>query len=177
MLFQDLHTELVVSVNILDDALRNIGRGNTDRLMTVLSDIKTKNQHLLNLMDRLSNLPDADARPLFGQTNLLDTLLPYVEENIDNAMLKVSDLAAVVHMSERSLNRRLKALTGDSPSQWLIKTRLKYAKRLLDNSEFELIGTIGYRAGFVDASHFTRSFKAYYSLTPSEYRKMQWHYQ
>lgn len=104
------------------------------------------------------------------ETSFLDTLQNYVQKNIGNADIKVSNLAEAVHMSERSLSRKLKALTGDTPKKMLLLIRLEYAKKLLGNTD-ESITQVGYQAGFADASHFTRNFKSHYSMTPTQYRK------
>lgn len=103
------------------------------------------------------------------ETTFLDTLQSYVEDNISNADIQVSHMADAVFMSERSLNRKLKALTGETPKKMLMVIRLEYAAKLLTNTD-ESITEVGYRSGFGDASHFTRSFKAQYKVTPSQYR-------
>ncbi len=107
------------------------------------------------------------------ETAFLDTLQKYVEANIGNADIKVSDLAEAVHMSERSLSRKLKALTGDTPKNMVLVIRLEYAKQILTHHPDEPVTQVAYQAGFADASHFTRSFKAYYAMTPTQYRTGQ----
>lgn len=104
------------------------------------------------------------------ETSFLDKLQRYVQDNISNADIKVSDLAQAIHMSERSLSRKLKALTGDTPKKMLLVIRLEYAKKILTTNLEESITQVAYQAGFADASHFTRSFKAHYSMTPTQYR-------
>lgn len=105
------------------------------------------------------------------ETSFLDTLQKYVEANIGNADIKVADLAEAVHMSERSLNRKLKALTGDTPKNMVLVIRLEYAKKILTHHPDEPVTQVAYQAGFADASHFTRSFKAYYAMTPTKFRE------
>ncbi len=105
-----------------------------------------------------------------SETDFLDTLQKYVQDNISNTDIKVSDLAATVYISERSLSRKLKALTGETPKKMLLLIRLEYAAELLCSTS-DSITQLSYRAGFADASHFTRKFKAHYSMTPTAYRK------
>lgn len=104
------------------------------------------------------------------ETKFLDRLQKYVHDNIDRADLKISDLANTVHMSERSLHRKLKALTGDTPKKMLLTIRLEQASNLLRNSD-ESITSLSYRVGFSDASHFTRTFKLHFSMSPTQYRR------
>lgn len=106
------------------------------------------------------------------ETTFLDNLQKYVQENISNTDIKILDLAKTVNMSERSLSRKLKVLTGDTPKRMLLHIRLEHATKLLRLTS-DSITQLSYRAGFSDASHFTRCFKARYSMTPTAYRKMQ----
>nr|CAA6805199.1 MAG: Two component transcriptional regulator, AraC family [uncultured Thiotrichaceae bacterium] len=104
------------------------------------------------------------------ETAFLEKLQHYVREHIANTEIKVSDLAAVVHMSERSLSRKVKMLTGDTPKKMLLTIRLELAAQLLRKSE-DNITNLSCQVGFSDASHFARTFKAHYAMTPSEYRE------
>lgn len=112
------------------------------------------------------NLPECE-------TTFLNTLRTYIEANISNADIKVVDLAAAMCMSERSLSRKLKALTGDTPKNMVLVVRLEYAKQILLTQPNDSVTQIAYQAGFADASHFTRSFKSSYAMTPTQYRAGQ----
>jgi len=104
------------------------------------------------------------------ETIFLEKIQTYVLENIENADLKVSDIAATVFMSERSLSRKVKMLTGDTPKKMLQTIRLEQAAQRLISSDLN-ITTLCYDIGFSDASHFARTFKSHYSMTPTEYRE------
>ncbi len=94
----------------------------------------------------------------------------YVLDNITLANLRISAIAEHFHMSERSLSRKLNAIAGSSPKQYLISIRLKQAETLLTSSELSLKEIVA-NAGFNDSAHFSRVFKAHYGLTPSNYRE------
>ena len=104
------------------------------------------------------------------ETLFLDKLQKYVHENISKSDIRVTDLASIVNMSERTLNRKLKALTGDTPKKMLLLIRLEYAAKLLHRSD-DSITQISYSAGFADTSHFTRCFKSKFLVTPTNFRK------
>ena len=104
------------------------------------------------------------------ETIFLEKLQNYVRENIDNVDIKISDMASAVFMSERSLSRKVKTLTGATPKQMLMTIRLEHAAQLLLSSESN-ITQLSYETGFSDPSHFTRSFKKHYEITPTEYRE------
>ena len=94
----------------------------------------------------------------------------YVLNNIRFANLRISTVAEHFHMSERSLNRKLNAVVGASPKQYLMSIRLKHAEALLVSSEVSLKEIVA-SVGFNDSAHFSKAFKAHYGLTPSNYRE------
>lgn len=143
-----------------------------------MQELYLKISNLISSADRIrqryqvSGLVDTIEHADLGQqeTSFLSALKDYVHDNIGNPEIKVSDLAASAHMSERTLSRKLKALTGESPKKMLLTIRLEYTANLLRTTHLP-ITQIGSRAGFSDGSHFTRSFKEQYSMTPSDFRK------
>jgi AraC-like DNA-binding protein len=78
------------------------------------------------------------------------------------------DLARQLSMSERTLHRRLQALTGESPKQFIDRVRFEMARTLLESGAAEssrrprrpASGRIGFR----------RSFKRFSGTTPGRYR-------
>ena len=60
--------------------------------------------------------------------------------------------------------------TGRTINSYLTEVRLEKAKDLLKNSSMHL-QDICYRIGYLSPSYFSRLFRKYYGLTPSEYRE------
>lgn len=77
-------------------------------------------------------------------------------------------VAAKLHMSPRSLQRRL-AETGNSYNAVLLDTRHQLAQRYLRDLNLS-IGEIAFMLGFGDMSSFTRAFKRWAGCSPSEFR-------
>ncbi len=84
--------------------------------------------------------------------------------------LKVEELAALAHLSEYQLGRRIKTLFGITPAQLVIKTRIDAARRRLAAGN-EPIAGIAVACGYCDQSAFARQFKAVVGLTPAQYRR------
>jgi len=83
--------------------------------------------------------------------------------------LRLDEIAKALAVSNRTLNRRFKQLTGDSPVQHIQKLRIERGKYLLETSNLptaEVMQRVGYR----DESSFGVVFKRYTGLTPSQYR-------
>lgn len=87
-----------------------------------------------------------------------------LQKNID--MRELSDHLAI---SYRTLIRRFKTVTGDTPTQYVQKSRIESAKHLLETTDIG-IETIMERVGYSDPSAFSLLFKRLTRLTPREYR-------
>jgi AraC-like DNA-binding protein len=85
--------------------------------------------------------------------------------------LAVEELAKESAMSVSSFHRAFKHVTGDSPLQYLKKLRLLKAKGLLvfDGAR---VDEAAYDVGYVSASQFSREFKRYFRVPPSEAQRL-----
>ncbi|HTE31732.1 MAG TPA: helix-turn-helix domain-containing protein, partial [Chryseolinea sp.] len=69
----------------------------------------------------------------------------------------------------RTLIRRFKKATGDTPLVYLQKLRVENAKRLLEATG-NTFNEITWKVGYEDVSSFHRLFKSETGLSPKEYR-------
>jgi len=83
--------------------------------------------------------------------------------------LRLDEIANALAVSNRTLNRRFKQLTGDSPVQHIQKLRIERGKYLLETSNLPT-GEVMQRVGYQDESSFGVVFKRYTGLTPGQYR-------
>lgn len=93
----------------------------------------------------------------------------YVKANL-SAPLRLNDIARIVGLSVRQLQRQFSASTGLTLSEYIIRCRVMEACRLLRESELPL-GQIAVDVGFYDQSAFNRAFQKYIPIRPFEYRK------
>ncbi|QSE89396.1 helix-turn-helix domain-containing protein [Rhodococcus pseudokoreensis] len=94
--------------------------------------------------------------------NLLKTRLH--DEN-----LSITEAAAELGISLRYLQKIFQS-TGSTPSEWLLQARLERARMILLSTEIT-IGELASRVGFKDTSHFSRSFRNRYGISPGQYRQ------
>ena len=83
----------------------------------------------------------------------------------------MADMAQHFGMSVRTLNRRFKAATNKSPTEYLQSIRLGEAKELLKESNLN-IAEIAHQVGYYDSSYFSELFTKAYGLNPKEYRRL-----
>lgn len=78
-------------------------------------------------------------------------------------------LAALAGLTERSLIRRFKAATGDTPTGYLQVLRVEAARQRLENSR-AAVEEVTRMVGYEDVSSFSRLFRKHTGLAPGVYR-------
>lgn len=91
-----------------------------------------------------------------------------IKANLTSLTFDVDILASDLHMSRATLHRKLKALTGQSATEFIRNIRLKKAVEMMEKGSFS-IEEVGIAAGFNSHSYFAHCFKQYYGKTPSRY--------
>jgi len=81
----------------------------------------------------------------------------------------INDLVQDHGMSRRTLERRFKNATGDTPLLYLQRVRVEEAKKVLEISN-DTIDEISYKVGYEDCSFFRKVFKKNTGLLPGQYR-------
>lgn len=102
--------------------------------------------------------------------DLLDRALKYVAKNIANPDYSVEKFSADMGMDRTGLYRKLLALTGYSPINFIRTIRLKKAAELLTAGRMP-IAEIAEAAGFNSLSYFSKCFHESFAKTPSQYRE------
>ncbi len=92
----------------------------------------------------------------------------YVQENLSNDLLSVPFLSNHFAMSESTLLRQLKRLTGMTPNQYLQEVRLDEARRLLENKVYNSVAQVAIKVGYGDTRSFSRRFKKRFGKLPSQ---------
>ena len=83
--------------------------------------------------------------------------------------LRVEEFATLCGRSLSAFKRDFKKRFNTTPSRWIKSKRLEHAETLLTESELN-INQICYDCGFINSSHFIKSFKDKYNLPPHQYR-------
>jgi AraC family transcriptional regulator len=81
-------------------------------------------------------------------------------------------MAAAAGMSKYHFLRVFRQLTGVTPHQYLISARLRRAALALASSRRHVL-EIALDSGFGDLSTFNKTFRAVFSLTPTQYRDLR----
>lgn len=110
------------------------------------------------------------ALPAVTET-MLSQIRTYIQQHIDDSGLNPDQIAAALNISVRQLFK-ICAQADFSIEQWIINLRLERARAELarPTAATPPIAAVARRVGFVDASHFSRRFKAAYGISPREWR-------
>ena len=95
-----------------------------------------------------------------------------VEKNISDSEFSVETMAAEVGMARTTLYKKLMAITGQGPAEFIRTIRIKRGRALLETSQMQ-VTEIAYAVGFTTVKSFTMNFKNEYGMTPTEFRQKQ----
>lgn len=99
---------------------------------------------------------------------LIQKALKIVEERIGDADFSVEDLSHELGMSRVHLYKKLQALTGKAPLEFIRSIRLQHAAQLLEKSQLT-VSEVAYKVGFNNPKYFAKYFKEEFNVLPSVY--------
>ncbi|RYY24844.1 MAG: hybrid sensor histidine kinase/response regulator, partial [Chitinophagaceae bacterium] len=123
------------------------------------------------LKHRFTQQPLADIGTLSTNTQdrkFIEKLIFIIESRIMDPQLSVEELSREIHMSRSGLHKKLKAMSGHVPNEFIRLIRLRNAAKLLLNGATN-ISEVGYRVGFSSHSYFSKCFAQQFNLTPTEF--------
>lgn len=100
----------------------------------------------------------------------LETVFAYMNQNF-NRQLSLSEVAAVVNMSDVAFSRFIKKVTGQSFVDTLTEIRLGHVARMLIDTDMT-IAEIAYCCGFNNMANFNRIFKRKKGMPPHKFRTL-----
>ncbi len=125
-----------------------------------------------NLQERYAQFPAtlfSSKRVPILEDIFLQKLKALMEKNLDNMEFGMEVICKKMHLSYAQLYRKIKALTGQSPTIFIRKIRLEKALNLLQNTNLN-ISEIAYKTGFSDPNYFSRVFAEAFGVSPSTIR-------
>jgi AraC-like DNA-binding protein len=99
---------------------------------------------------------------------VMDRLMKFLEQRIDDDSLRIDDMAEAVNMGRTVFYEKIRQLVGVSPSDFLRQVRMQRARQLIAKSNMN-ISQVAYAVGFSDPKYFAKCFKKEFGVLPSEY--------
>jgi AraC-like DNA-binding protein len=92
-----------------------------------------------------------------------------VKLNIDKEYYSIVEFASDLSMSRSNLSKKMREITGLSPNEFIVNTKLKIALTLLAEGRLS-VKEVAYKIGFNDPKYFSRRFKKEFGTSPKEYQ-------
>lgn len=118
---------------------------------------------------------DVNPKPAADTFSTIDKeFLNSIYNSIDNHLSDIDYnteiLSSELFMSRMKLHRKLQAITGQTPGDFIRTYRLKRAAEMLNEKKLS-VTQIAYEVGYNSPSHFSKAFIKYFNCNPSEYAK------
>ena len=136
-----------------------------------------------HLLDRHSALHESFSRTSDQQANkpaaapmakedkeFINKLVNIIHAQMAKEDIDMEHIAAALSLSRKQLRTRVMDITGQTPVAFALQVRLNYARRMITSEDTPLT-IIARRCGFQTASHFSKSFKQQFGVSPQQYRK------
>jgi DNA-binding response OmpR family regulator/nitrogen-specific signal transduction histidine kinase len=100
----------------------------------------------------------------------LRKLMQVTEQHLGDEGFDLEALRRELNMEQKQLYRKIKALTGQTPTEFIRTIRLRHAKQLLEQHA-GTVSEIAFQVGFNNLSYFSKCFREEFGQLPSELAK------
>lgn len=138
-----------------------------DELVLKVENLLDGRENLRALLRRTQLTAPVPIQAVSMEERFISSARSYVERHLTDENMSVETLAAEMVLSREQLYRKMRALTGLSPSGFIRTIRLRRAKALLEAGK-ATVSEVAYEVGLENLSHFTKAFKAEFGVLPSE---------
>ncbi len=131
--------------------------------------IKNRNNQQRYFYNQVTFRED-DLRISEKEKELIDQCIEIVEQFCDEEGFTVKTISKKIGMSHSNLYRKIKKITGQSPSGFVRFVRLRKAAEYLISGKYN-VNEASFQVGFSDSRYFRKQFKKLYGMNPSEFKK------
>lgn len=106
-------------------------------------------------------------------SEIIERVKQHIEENLEGDLF-LDAVAELVNLSPRYFSRVFKMHTGENFSDFVTKRRLMRSAEMIRKYDWS-IEMIAQQVGYHNPAYFTKRFKDYYKVTPTQYRNQHMH--
>ena len=145
---------------------------NAQMLKSRIYAILKNRQHLREFYRKLLFFEPVKENQLSPEEKLVHQAIELVEAHLEDSSFNVQRLAEMLHQSQSSLYRKIKAVTGKSLVEFVRDVRLRKAAEMIRTGDLT-ITEIAYKVGFSSIKYFRQCFKNLYDMTPSAFGQLK----
>jgi AraC-like DNA-binding protein len=142
---------------------------NTRLLCARIRNLIALRRQLQLALNREMTLQPADLSFSRIDREFLTDLNDVIDKNLSDPEFNVEDLSRRLYMSRATLYRKIQALSGETPTDFIRSHRLKRAVQLLKSSRYGSVTEVAFEVGFSSRAYFTRCFREKFHQLPSVY--------
>lgn len=157
-------------------------------LQTILREVDTKPlgycdmcQRILEILlihiQRIANVTisteNAASEKMHSSNRTCAMIHQYIDEHFSEP-ITLDDLAQMVHINKYHLVRTFQKEYGTTPINYLIETRLRESRFMLENTDYSTSQIVSL-LGFSSPSYFSQCFRRRENMSPSQYRELHSH--
>ena len=177
------HIPVILLTALSDDKQRMYGiASGADEYIQKPFNMEEVKLRIIKRLEERSRLREALAQKLqspstaemkFEKVESLDELfmskfVKLIEDSYADSDFSIEKASEMIGLSRVHLYRKIKELTGVTPTDFLRNYRLKRAAVLLQQKTYN-VNEVAYATGFASPAYFSKCFKAVYNITPTEY--------
>ena len=179
------HIPVILLTALSDDKQRMYGiASGADEFIQKPFNIEEVKLRIVRLLEERARLRNAFAQELQSpaasglktdKAESMDELfmrkfMALIEESYPDSNFSIEKASEMLGLSRVHLYRKVKELTGVTPTDFLRNYRLKQAAALLRQKDCN-VNEAAYAPGFSSPPYFSKCFKAVYNITPTEYQE------
>lgn len=159
------YAQRALKYGVTDYLLKPISLDDLEEALVNARDIIFKKRSILTQKTSLENALDISSNSVIKDSTVIE-MIEYIKDNYQEK-ISISDLSKELCYSESMLNRKFKKEVHITFNEYLNRYRVNKAIELLKNSDYN-ITEISYMCGYSSAKYFSRVFKKYLGMSPSD---------
>lgn len=141
---------------------------NMDILLLRIQNLLDQQEQRKQLFRKNVEIAPSDVAVTDIDEKLIQKAIQHIEENINNSSYSVEQLSKDMFMDRTNLYRKLLAIAGLTPSEFIRTIRLKRAAQLLEKGLS--VAEVSDQVGFGTTSYFSKCFQEEFGVKPSQYK-------
>ena len=137
------------------------------RVVTLLEQRAMLRKKFVSLSDDSAN--DFHEEMSVSDRNFIEELSSVIHAHISSGKINYDAIASEFCVGKTQLNRKIKAVTGYTTTEYVLQIRISMAKQLLMKTDYP-IGDIATRVGIEDVAYFSSLFRKSTGMTPTAFR-------
>ncbi|WP_299033683.1 helix-turn-helix domain-containing protein [uncultured Anaerococcus sp.] len=159
------YAQRALKYGVTDYLLKPISLDDLEESLTNARELIYKKRDVISQKTSLGNAVDISLDKIIKDSTVL-AMINYIKNNYQDK-ISISDLSKELAYSESMLNRKFKKEVHLTFNEYLNRYRINKAIELLENSDYN-ISEIAYMCGYSSAKYFSRVFKKYLGIAPSD---------